>query len=115
MSGYYPAGCTTKVFDEAWEDGYADYATVIYTCDKCGSEYEGELMIDSHHDGEEVEAEQVRRAVTVLLRVKVLLLRQVVAAEAGRGAAETGRGAAEVAVRAAVAVMLQILPLLQPV
>jgi hypothetical protein len=58
MSGYYPAGCTTKVFDEAWEDGYADYATVIYTCDKCGSEYEGELMIDSHHDGEEVEAEE---------------------------------------------------------
>jgi hypothetical protein len=57
MSRYYPAGCTTKVFDQAWEDEYADYATVIYTCDKCGSEYEGELMIDAHHDGEEVEAE----------------------------------------------------------
>ncbi len=58
--------------------------------------------------GQEVEAEQVRRAVTVLLRAEVLLLRQVVAAEAGRGAAE-------VAVRAAAAVMLQILSLLQPV
>ncbi len=73
------------------------------------------VAVAVERSGEEVEAEQVRRAVTVLLRVKVLLLRQVVAAEAGRGAAETGRGAAEVAVRAAVAVMLQILPLLQPV
>jgi hypothetical protein len=43
-----------------------------------------------------------------LLRVGLLLQRWVVAVEAGRGAAE-------VAVRAAAAVMLQILPLLQPV
>jgi hypothetical protein len=66
------------------------------------------VAVAVERSGQEVEAEQVRRAVTVLLRVEVLLLRQVVAAEAGRGAAE-------VAVRAAAAGMLQILPLLQPV
>jgi hypothetical protein len=41
---------------------------------------------------------QVRRAVCVaLMRVEVLLLRQVVTAEVGCGAAEAGCGAAEVA------------------
>lgn len=56
MSGYYPAGCTTKEFDSYWEG--QDVETVIYTCNKCGHEYEGELEVDWHHNGEEVELEE---------------------------------------------------------
>ena len=55
-------------------------------------------MVVVARSGKEVVAAQVRRAVCVaLMRVEVLLLRQVVTAEVGCGAAEAGCGAAEVA------------------